>query len=272
METFNQESTVRGMVSSRGMRPFITLVAVVLSLFLVAKTVNEFRYPVGNNTPEPLITVSGYGEVYIKPDVAIVTFSVTEEASTVAAAQDSSAKKINQIMGALKEQGIEEKDIKTTNYNIYPRYEYPRAVCTASYCPPTDGKRTLAAYVVTEGVTVKIRDLSKAGILLSALGELGATDVSGLSFEVDDDEAVKTQAREKAIADARAKAEEMADALGVRLVKVVGFSEDNYYPPVAYRTMATEAYGMGGADVSSPVIAAGENLVTSNVHVIYEIR
>lgn len=265
METFNNDNGVRSMAQSA--RPWIMLVAVVLSLFLVAKTVSELRYPVGDNTPNPTIVVSGKGEVYIKPDIATVSFAVTAESLDISKAQTQSAEKINAIIAELKKLGINEKDIKTTNYNMYPRYEYQKS--TAVY-PYDSGKQILAAYVVTQGITVKVRDLTKSGVVISSLGGLGATDISGLSFEVDNDDVVKAQARAQAIADAKVKAEVMAKALGVRLVKITGFSEDAYYP-YAYKTMATDVRAMGGASVV-PEMPTGENLVTSNVTVTYEIR
>ncbi len=265
METFNADGGVRSV--SQGARPWIMLVAIVLSLFLVAKTVNELRYPVGDNTPSPTITVSGKGEIYIKPDIATVSFGVTAESLDISKAQTDSAEKINAIIAELKKLGIDEKDIKTTNYNMYPRYEYQKT--TAMY-PYDSGKQILAAYVVTQGITVKVRDLTKSGVVISSLGKLGATDISGLSFEVDNDDVVKAQARAQAIADAKSKAEVMAKALGVRLVKITGFSEDAYYP-YAYKTMAMDARGMGGAAVA-PEMPTGENLLTSNVTVTYEIR
>lgn len=250
-------------------RPWILLVTSLLAIFLVAKTVSEFQYPAGNKSPQPTITVQGKGEIYVKPDIATVSFGVTSESLDVAKAQTESAEKINAIMAALKKEGVADKDIKTTNYNIYPRYEYPAKVTTYGYIQ--EGKRTLAGYVVTQNVVIKIRELAKAGTIITTLGSLGATDVSGLSFEVDNDDAVKAQARAEAIAEAKAKAETMADALGVKLVRIVGFGEDYYYP-VMYRAATLDtANGMGGAG-AVPEIATGENVVTSNVSVTYEIR
>lgn len=266
METLNSDSGVRGM--SQGARPWIVLVAVVLSLFLVAKTVNEFRYPVGDNTPSPTITVSGKGEVYVKPDIATISFGVTAESLDISKAQTQSAEKINAIIAALKKLGIDEKDIKTTNYNMYPRYEYQK---TSVMYPYESGKQVLVGYVVTQGITVKVRDLSKSGVVLSSLGELGATDISGLSFEVDNDDAVKSAARAQAIADAKVNAEVMAKALGVRLVKITGFSENSYYP-YAYKTAVMEQSVRDGAGNVAPEMPTGENLITSNVSVTYEIR
>jgi len=118
-----------------------------------------------------------------------------------------------------------------------------------------------------------VRDTKKAGDLLSGVGGLGASSVSGLSFEIDDPDALEAEARGKAIEDARGKAAELAKQLNVSLVRVVGFSESGgEYPPIPY------AYGRGAADMvafeskAAPAIPVGENKIVSNVSVTYEIR
>ena len=162
---------------------------------------------------------------------------------------------------------MDEKDIKTTGYNIYPRYEYQSS--SAYY--PNSGKQTLAAYVVSQNVTVKARKIEDAGKLLSGLGEMGVTNVSGLSFEVDDEDSVIAKARE-AISDAREKAKKLAKDLGVSLVRIVSFSDSGNYP--IYYTKDSMTLGMGGMAESAPApsIPIGENQFTSNVSITYEIK
>jgi hypothetical protein len=224
------------------------------------------RYEGKDISSRPTISVSGEGEEFMKPDIATVSFGVTQEAPVVGDAQDASAKKTNAILAALKTAGIADKDIKTVSYNIYPRYEYQKAVNSWDQ----SGKRTLAGYSVSQSFEVKIRVLTDAGKILSSLGELGATDVSGLSFGIDDEQKVIAAARAKAVADAKAKAERLAADLGVRLVGVIGFSEGGYYPPVRYAMMADSA--MMSKEAAVPQMPAGENRITSNVTITYEIR
>jgi hypothetical protein len=213
------------------------------------------------------ITVSGTGEVVVKPDIATISFGVSAENLDVAKAQTESATKMNNIIDFLNKNGVDEKDIKTTNYSIYPRYDYTR---TSSVYPYT-GKQVLVGYVVSQTVEVKIRDISQSGKLLGGVGEFGVTDISGLNFSVDKIDDVKDQARELAIKDAREQARVLAKGLDVRLLKIVSFSE-NGNSPIYYGMMEKSmAVGMGG-DAVAPQLPAGENKITSNVTITYEIR
>lgn len=221
----------------------------------------------GNNKVVNTITVSGKGEVVVKPDIATVSFGVTAENLDVAKAQTEATTKMNNIINLLKDKGVAEKDIKLTNYNIYPRYDYIQA----STIYPYNGKQVLAAYVVSQTVEVKIRDISKAGGILSGVGEFGVTDVSGLTFTVDNEEVIKDQARDLAITDAKAQAKVLAKGLDVRLVKITNFSEGGNYP-VYYEMNKSMALGVGGADAVSPQVPMGENKITSTVSITYEIR
>lgn len=219
----------------------------------------------GNNNPVNIITVNGKGEVLVKPNIATVSFGVTAENLDVAKAQTTATTKMNSIIDLLKKQGVLEKDIKLTNYSIYPRYDYLQ---TATY--PYTGKQTLAAYVVSQTVEVKIRDTAKAGEILTGVGEFGVTDVSGLSFSVDNEDEVKIQARDLAISDAKTQAKNLAKSLGVRLVKITSYSENGSYP-VYYEMNKSMALG-ASADRAVPQVPMGENKITSNVSITYEIK
>jgi uncharacterized protein YggE len=221
----------------------------------------------GNDIQKDTITVTGKGEVMVKPDIATVSFGVTSENMDVAKAQTEATTKMNGIIDLLKTKGVVEKDIKLTNYNIYPRYDYLRA----DIYPYSGGKQTLAAYVVSQTVEVKIRDISKAGEILSGVGTLGVTDVSGLTFTVDNQDEVKDQARDLAIVDAKDQAKILAKGLGVRLVKITAFSENGNYP-VYYEMNKSMALGMGGDSAVAPQVPMGENKITSNVSITYEIK
>lgn len=241
----------------------------LLSLFLLVASIGQFKKipTIGRDVPAMnTINVSGEGEVVAVPDIATFSFSVTEESLNVADAQNKSAKSINDIMDYFAKNSVDKEDIKTTGYNIYPRYEY---YGTSMYYP--SGKQTLAAYVVSQGVEVKVRKIADAGKLLGGLGELGATNVSGVSFGFDNDDNLKADARDKAIQEARKRAKTIANSLGVSLGRIISFSENGNYPyPMAY--------GKGGGDVimssapMMPEITAGESKITSTVNITYEIK
>lgn len=250
---------------------------VLLAVFLGVKTFGEvvsLRYVGAGLQPTNTINVSGYGEAVAVPDIATFTFSVVSEKSTVALAQDDVTAKANAITAYLEGAGVAERDIQTSNYSIYPQYDYQQSACSSNgICPP--GRQVLRGYEVRQTTTIKVRDTAKAGDLLAGVGGKGATEVSGLNFTFDDPDQVQAEARDEAIADAKEKAEKLARSLGVRLVRVVSFSENGggYPAPYYSRDMA---YGMGGAEsavaVKAPEISVGENKVTSNVNVTYEIR
>lgn len=249
----------------------------LLAFYLLALVFSEFksmRYIGSGVSASNTITVSGEGEVSAVPDMATFSVTIQERAKTVAAAQEVATEKSNDILAYLEGEGIDEKDIQTADYSVYPEYEYQTTeVCRDGYCGP--GKQVLVGYQVSQTITVKVRDTEQAGDLLAGVGERGASQVSGLSFTIDDEEALQNAARDEAIADAKDKAQELARSLGVKVVRVVGFSENGSYPPTPY------AYGRGGTAMdmavaqeakAAPAIPAGENKIFSNVTITYEIR
>jgi uncharacterized protein YggE len=246
---------------------FFSLALFLLGLFFNGMKQYSF---IGRDIPIlTTINVSGEGEVYVKPDIAEFTFSVSNDAKTVADAQKVSTDKINAIISYLKEAKVDDKDIKTTDYSITPKYEYQNVTCLNGYCP--NGNQVLVGYTVSQTVDVKVRTLADAGTILANIGSKGATNVSDLNFTVDDQKAVEANARTLAIQDAQKKADILAKSLGVALVRVTNFSEGQ--PVVPYFTsMKMESAGMGGAPVAAPSIPTGQNKVTSNVTITYEIQ
>lgn len=246
-------------------------VGIMLIAFLGAISIKEIKSIsyVGKDIPMTnTISVSGTGDALALPDVAAFSFTVTENAKTVAEAQSKATDKINNALKALKNTGVSDKDVKTTSYNINPRYEYQDVLCGQYGCPP--GKSVLTGYEVSEGVNVKVRDLDKAGSVLSLIGSLNVQNVNSLVFSIDKPESVQAEARSKAIGNARAKAEELAKELGVSLTRITGFYESNSARPMIY--------GMGGGKTAvnsvsaTPEIPSGEQKVTSDVNITYEIK
>lgn len=252
---------------------FGLFLGIVLAFFLVTislKAIKEYGYVGADIPPVNTVSFNGTGEVVVIPDIATFTFSVTEEAKNVKDAQDKVTKKIDVALDALKGLSIPDKNIKTVSYNIYPKYEYENAVCTQWSCPPS--RSALVGYTVTQTIQVKIEDVDKAGEILGAMGEIGISEISGLSFTVEDEEKYTREARQKAIADAKEKAKTLSKDLGVRLLRVVSFYESGNYPPIYYK----EGMGMGGAvssDSGAPIpsVPTGENKVISNVTIVYEL-
>lgn len=243
----------------------------LLSIFLVAKMVSEvkgWQYVGVGVMPTNTVSVQGEGEVFAVPDTALFSFSVIKEAKTAAMAQEDGAQVTNQALAYLKENGIEDRDIKVVGYNVYPRYEWEQRVCIAYPCP--QGDRKLVGFEINQSIQVKVRDTEKAGELLSGIGNFGVEQISGLQFTIDDEDALKREARQKAVADAKEKAEALAKDLDVDLVRIVSFNE---YGGTPYFAKAESMYGVGGAaDAVIPEIPTGENRITSQVNITYEIR
>lgn len=260
--------------STAAFRNLAIALAALLVLLVAAKVVAEVKSIgyIGTGTPVTnAITVNGKGEIIATPDVATFSFGVTEEAASVPEAQKAATEKMNAILDYVKKAGVEEKDVKTVSYNIYPRYEWQGATMYQS------GRQVLAAYVVSQNIEVKVRNLDNAGTLLSGIGEYGATDVSGLNFTIDDQDEIQRQARNEAIADAREQAQILARSLGVKLGRMTGFYENMPYQPYPMY-YGKEMMAMDGAGAArnqaavAPGVPAGENKIVSNVSVTYEIK
>ncbi len=244
----------------------------LLGLFLLAKVITEFQ-KMGNDEPYyNSITLTGEGEVISIADIGKFTFSVSETSESVDSAQKMATEKINKVLTALKEKGVDEKDIKTLNYNINPKYQWvvdTKNCYGSNNCP--NGNSVIVGYDVSQTIEVKIRDTKKAGELLTQVGAQGVGNVSGLQFSIDDEEALKQQAIALAIADAKAKAEKLSKELGLDIDKIVGYSEENYAYPMYNKGMGGDAMSVRAEMAVAPQTPVGENTVTARVFVTFEL-
>lgn len=247
----------------------LALVALVIALgSYTYYTVKQANYMFMGPTT---ISVMGEGEVTAIPDIGQFSFSVTASGTDATIAQEESAKKINEIIAFLKESAVEEKDIKTSGYNMYPRYNYEPVPCRVGMFCPTE--QVQDGFEVTQNISVKVRDTKNSGALISGVGAQGATNISGIEFTIDDTSVLKDEARSLAIKNAREKAKVLAKDLDVRLGDMVSYYEDENMPTPYY------GYGMGGdmmmksESVSiEPMMPTGENTVTSRVTLMFKIN
>ena len=244
----------------------LTLVGILLAYSIVwvgtiiRNNLQEFYYIGQADKMERTITINGMGEVTAKPDIAMTTMGMVSEGLTVLEAQQKNTDVMNGLVSRLKGMNVSEDDIQTTNYNVYPRYDYTE-----------DEGRELVGYEVRQNVSVKIRNLEISNQVLALAGEVGANNVSGLQFTIDDDEIYKAQAREEALTQVAKKAGALSQSLGVNLVNIVAYNEyedGKDFPE--YRAMAESSYGLGGSP--APSIESGSMDVTMNVSVTFEIR
>jgi hypothetical protein len=239
-----------------------TLVALALIFYLGVLSWNGIKKheSIGKADQETYtITISGEGKVSAVPDIAKISLGVQTEKSKVADAQKENSDKMNKIITELKGMGIEEKDLRTSDYSVYPTYDW------------INGKQILRGYQITQTAEIKIRNLELVSQVVAKAAELGANQVGGLTFTIDEPEQLRQQAREKALANAKTKAEALAVAAGVGLGKLVSFTEESGSPSayLAYNDYSAKA--MGGGSVA-PVIESGSQDVIVYITVTYEVN
>lgn len=217
------------------------------------------------------ISVNGEGEISLRPDTAVFDAGVITQAKRVSDAQHQNSQRSHVMIDLLKQRGVAEKDIKTISYSITPQYVYSIArPCIPESCPPQRPPE-IVGYEVRNTIEIKVRDLTKTDTLLEDVASAGANEISSLSFRVDDEEIARAQARAKAIADAKMKASVLARDLGIRLGRIVGYSDQEGVPPPIYggglQMMRADA-----VESTVPQVQPGEQEIHSSVTVTYEFR
>lgn len=240
-----------------------TLLIVTAAFFLLmggAVKMRELNYVGKSPDYQPTIFVSGEGKVQAIPDVAKITFGYTVTKPTTAEAQTDNTNKMNGFIAAVKKEGVDDKDIKTMNFNVYPEYNY------------IEGRQVPRGYTVSQNVEVTLRDTSKAQRMIQLAGEQSLNQIGGLNFVVDNQQKYIEEARTLALKQAKANAQSIAKNAGFRLGRLMNYSENTQpsYPSPMY---ADKGMGMGGGSaVPAPTIAAGSNEIYVQVSLNYEIK
>lgn len=248
----------------------LAALVIILAVFLLVSISQKLNTATTTNT----VSFSGRGKVYAKSDIAVLEFSILTEATTSKAAQDANSKKSQQVTDFLKKQDLEEKDIKTTYYNIYPKYSsFPPVTYderqVQAYPLPVPSEPKIVGYQVNQGFQVKVRDFDKLSGIVDGLVAVGVNNVNNLGFSIEDPEKLRSEARMLAIADAKKKADELKGKIGIRLGKIVNFYEDSY----GYGL--DRGGGFGGVEslpAKGPSLPTGENEITVNVTLTYQIK
>jgi hypothetical protein len=206
------------------------------------------------------LTVHGTGIVSMAPDQASIGFGVSRSSKDIAEAQTYVNDTLGRIIEELKGMGVQEKDIQTNAINIYRDYDYE---------PSTPGD---IAYVVENSVTLMISDIDHAGQYIDAVFEAGANTFSGISFGASDSSAEKTRALELAVADARGKAETLAEAAGMRLGAIRSMNDSvgdsGYYGDMSNGLYAAKE---AASDSFANLVFAADLQVSASVTVVYEL-
>lgn len=251
---------------------------IILAVFLLVGISQKLNTATTTNT----VSFSGQGKIFAKPDIATIEFGILTEATTSKEAQDANSKKSQKVTDFLKKQNVDEKDIKTTYYNIYPKYSsyqppimYDQSQVQAypaqgnAILPPVPIEPKIIGYSVNQGFYAKVRDFDKLSGIVDGLVANGVNNVNNLGFSIEDPEKVRSEARTLAIADAKKKADELKGKIGIKLGKIVNFSEGfgGYLGP--YYMKGEKG---GGGDITGPSLPPGENEITVNVTLTYQIK
>jgi hypothetical protein len=214
-----------------------------------------------DNALPRVISVSGLGEVKTPPDMATITSGVVSEAVSAKDALAKNNAAMAAVIAALKNAGVNEDDIQTSDFSVNPKYP--------PYQPNQSAPQRIVGYTVSNTVTAQIKNLKNLGSILDTLVQSGSNQINGISFGIDEPKKSLNEARKKAAADARAKAELYAEAAGVSLGRVVQITESSTVAPPM--PMYRAALAAQAADAAVP-IAAGQQTVSANVTIVYEIQ
>lgn len=249
----------------------LTGLAGVLTLFVIMlfiNTIKENRYiGQGSNVPAT-ISVTGKGEVIAVSDIASLSLTLSKDGATTKEAQNLLNEQVSKTLEYLKKENIEDKDIKSDYGGVNPKYSYNEIKCMTYPCP---SQEKIIGYTANQTITVKVRDVDNSNKIRTGLADLGVSNISGPNFSIDNQDELNRDARAKAIEDARAKAKVLAKQLHVRLGDIVSFSENGIGYPMMYSEKSMAA-GDAMMQAPTPLLPKGENKITSNVTITYEIK
>ncbi len=228
----------------------------ILAVLLVAASLALPLPALADDTAKPMITVTGTGTVEAVPDIATLSIGVTTQGETAAEALTANSAALDAVMARLTAAGIEARDMQTSNLSLNPNWT---GYDSASVTGPT-----IAGYVAANMLTVRVRALDGLGAVLDAAVADGANTLNGLTFGLADPEPALDAARQEAVADARARADLLATAAGVKLGRVLSISEGS---------APMDPVPMFRADASAAAVpvAGGELGLSASVTIFYEI-
>lgn len=242
-----------------------SLLIAFVALLIVQKA-HDLQQTFKNTKPANTISVSGEGKVTATPDLATVTIGVLSQGTTAVDVKNQNNEKVNKITDFIKAQGVDSKDITTSQFSFYPQQEN------------NNGSPKITGYQGNQSVTVKFRGVDKSqdqlNKILDGAVNNGANEINGVNFSVEKPDYLQQQAKKMAIDNAKAKAQELASQAGLKLGKIVSIAESSggYPGPIMYPTDV--AMGMGGEDAKSiaPDIQTGSQEITETMNVVFEVK
>lgn len=244
----------------RFVQPLAWILTFFIFLFIYTKLFGPIPFEVNSLVTQKsdIFQVTGEGKTIVVPDIALVTLGVESQGSNVKATKDQLNNNANKVIAEVKSQGIDEKDIQTTNYNISPNYDFG------------SGSQTIKGYIASTNLTIKVREIEKANTVIDAAVANGANQIGGISFDVDDKSQAENTAREKAVAEAKEKAQSAAEIAGFKLGKIINYSENfgGGLRPIPLRAVAETA----SDEIGSTQIEPGSSEISVTVTLSYEIK
>lgn len=248
--------------------PIVTVVILFVALFAYTKLAGPIPFSINsvNTTKTDLFTSSGEGSVTEVPDTATIYVGVTQTSGNVIDAKNKTNTLVNKVITSIKALGVSEKDIKTTNYSINPNYGAGDVV--PMMYPIRDGGNNITGYTVTQNLEVKVKPTDKVNSVIDAVTKSGANLVGGVTFTFSDElsEKLENQARKEAVANAKKKAQNLANVSGIRLGKIVNVIENSSFP--RYIPLMKTAQGADALEETQ--VTPGENTVTVSITLYYE--
>jgi len=212
------------------------------------------------------INVVGEGRVSLAPDTAMLTLTVTREAPTAKQALKENSAAMSKVLDAMRDEGIEKRDLQTSGFGIQPRYVYPGN---------RDGDKPqtpkIVGYTVRNTLSVRVRDIARVGAVLDTSVQLGVNEGGQIELTNDDPSAAIDQAREAAVKDALARARTLASAAGVKIGEILDISESYHHPAPAQKFMARSEMAVA-ADAAAVPVASGENTYSVRVNIAVAIE
>ena len=235
----------------------IMIAALMLGVALVPSVAPAQQAAISQTIAGTRLDISATGEVTRIPNVAIIAAGVVSRAATATGAIEDSAKRMENVLAALKRTGVAARDIQTSNVSLNPEYRYPE-----------NQSPQLVGYTASNNVTVRFRAIRRSGRILDVLVTEGANQINGPSLTVDSPETALDEARAKAIAIGRARAELYARSMGMRVARVVAINESGgSYPPPPM-----PMYARAEMAQAKTVIEPGEQKLQVNLNMTFELQ
>jgi hypothetical protein len=239
---------------------FLLILLFFASLFVYTRLFGPIPFSVNSVTTNKndAFSVTGEGKAVVKPDIALVSVGVEADSNSVKQVQNQINQTINQVTAALKKLGIEEKDIKTTNYNINPNYDW------------TNGRQRIIGYHASTNLSIKVRDIDKTNEVIDTATASGANQVGNITFDVDDKTKAEDEARKEAVEEAKKKATQAAKIAGFKLGKIINYQEGKNDLPQPITLRETAKVGLGAGEPTE--VQPGSSEIRIVVTLSYEIE